>query len=602
MSWLSFINPWKQESKFGPVVYKVHRMIGLHPSPLPVCTSGLMRGWQLVGANVSQPIPNLTHGVHAALGPRTRTRFSISTPMAGYSEVPLIRHIASPDESLDSVKPDEGDLYTSHLLVLIDPCGAGENWRRTTIDVLHKDLLLEIFDFYRLDAMEESQGCPWKWHRLAHVCRKWRQVIFTSSRRLNLRILCKYGAPIGSILASWPTLPLVAKFNAGQKSKHIPRNVMVALRRPERLCEIDLHVTSSMLASIVKATQKPCQAMESIRITVEDPTGPSILVHSAFLGGSAPHLRQIKLDGVVFPFPAIRQVLLSTNNLVELHLSKIPSDAYFSPSDLVSGLSTLVQLKRLTIDFHSTASSPLPSTTRPPPGPSQCTTLPSLISLDFHGESGYVEEFLARIESPALRNFSIWLFNFNVDFFEIPQFCQLFHCLNVLSSPARAFVKHSVDFVGVDFVGVFFEEGKPLSKNCLLGTSCRKLDWQLSFVTQILSQLSPFLSSIYWLDILSDKELPATGEEDVDPAQWLEFFRPFTHVTHVYVCEILVPRIVKALGAEETTAEVLPELTSLHLSGYRRWPYVAKVAQLFVTTRRLSGRTVSLTSGNEVRH
>jgi hypothetical protein len=74
-----------------------------------------MRGWQLVGANVSQLIPNLTHGVHAALGPRPRTRFSISTPMAGYSEVPLIRHIASPDESLDSEKPDEGDLYTSHL-------------------------------------------------------------------------------------------------------------------------------------------------------------------------------------------------------------------------------------------------------------------------------------------------------------------------------------------------------------------------------------------------------------------------------------------------------------------------------------------------------
>ena len=48
---------------------------------------------------------------------------------------------------------------------------------------------------------------------------------------------------------------------------------MVALRRPDRLCEIDLHVTSSMLASIVEVTQKPCQALESIRITVEAPTG-----------------------------------------------------------------------------------------------------------------------------------------------------------------------------------------------------------------------------------------------------------------------------------------------------------------------------------------
>ena len=58
---------------------------------------------------------------------------------------------------------------------------------------------------------------------------------------------------------------------------------MVALRRPDRLCEIDLHVTSSMLAPIVEVTQKRCRALEIIRITVEDPTGPSVLVGNGFL-------------------------------------------------------------------------------------------------------------------------------------------------------------------------------------------------------------------------------------------------------------------------------------------------------------------------------
>jgi hypothetical protein len=355
-----------------------------------------------------------------------------------------------------------------------------------------------------------------------------------------------------------------------------------------------------MLAPIVEVTQKRCQALEIIRITVEDPTELSVLAGNGFLGGSAPHLREIKLDGIAFPFPEIRQVLSSTNNLVELHLSNIPNDAYFSPNDLVTGLSTLFQLKRLTIDFHSPTPSPPPSMTRPP---SQCTTLPSLISLDFHGASGYLEEFVARIESPALCNFTIRLFNFDDNCFEIPQFCQLIHCLNVPWSPARVTVKHSVDFVGVDFVGDFFEEGKPSSKNyCFLGTSCRKLDWQLSFVSQIFSQLSPFLSSVHSLDIQSGNERPATEEEVVDSTQWLECFRPFTHVTHVYVCVKHAPGIFEALGAEDTTAEVLPDLTSLHLSGYHRRQDVKKVARLFITTRRLSGRTVSLTSGNEVRH
>ena len=456
--------------------------------------------------------------------------------------------------------------------------------------MLHEDVLLEIFDFYRMDAVEQSERRPWKWHRLAHVSQKWRDVVFKSPRRLGLRILCEYGAPIGSILASWPTLPLVAKFNASRKSKHIPRNVMVALRRTDRLCEIDLHVTSSMLASIVQVTQKPCHALEVIRITVEALTGPSILAGNAFLGGSSPHLREIELDGIAFPFPSIRQVLLSTTNLVELHLGHIPNDAHFSPNELVTSLSTLLQLKRLTVDFHSLPSFPPLSMTSPPP---RRTTLPSLISLDFHGASEYLEEFVAQIKLPALSKITIRLFN--DIFFEIQELGKFIPCLNALKSPSRVIVKHSVDFVSVHF-----EEGKPPNETCYLGTSCKQLDWQLSFVTQILSQLSSLLSSVHVLVIQSGDEFP-TGEEDVDSTEWLELFQLFTHVTQVDVSEKLVPSITPALVAEGMTAEVLPDLTSLQLRGYRRFQSVAKAAEQFIATRKLSGHTVSLTSGDEVR-
>ena len=366
---------------------------------------------------------------------------------------------------------------------------------------------------------------------------------------------------------------------------------MVALRRPDRLCEIDLHVTSSMLASIVPVTQRPCRALESVRVTVEALTGPSILIRKAFLGGSAPHMREIKLDGITFPFPSIQQVLLSTKNLVDLHLGHIPNDAYFSPNDLVTGLSTSLQLKQLTVDFHSLPSSTPPSMTRPHP---QRTTLPSLMSLDFHGTSGYLEEFAAQIELPALNKIAIRLFN--DIFFEIPEFCKFIPRLNALKSPTRVIIKQSVDFVGVHF-----EKGKSSNENWFFGTSCRQFDWQVSFATQITSQLSSHLSSVRSLDIQSGDELP-TGEEDMDATEWLELFQPFTHVTQVCVSEKLVPSIVPALVVEEMTAEVLPELTSLQLGGYRRSPSVAKVAEQFVTTRRLSGHTVSLTSGDKVRH
>ncbi|KAH9991028.1 hypothetical protein BJV77DRAFT_560787 [Russula vinacea] len=437
--------------------------------------------------------------------------------------------------------------------------------------------------------MKQPGKRPWKWHRLAHVCQKWRHIISMSPRRLDLRITCENEAPIESILRSWPTLPLVVRIDASRKSKHLPRNVVVALRRPDRLCEIHLDVTSSVTRPIVEAIQKPFRALESIRITVRNATGPSILVRNAFLGGSAPHLREIELDGIAFPFSAIRQVLLSTNNLVELRLSKIPNDVYFSPDDLVTALSTLVQLKRLTVGFHSPDSRPPSSMTRPR---HQRVSLPSLAFLDFYGTSEYLEHFVAQIDLPVLTKILINLFN--DIFFEIPHFCEFIPRLNTPGSPTSARVILYSKFVQVSF----FHEANPGNEWYSLETSCIPLDWQLSFATQITSQLSPLLSSVHELTIAAGSEpsleVP-TGEEDVDLTQWLELFQPFTHVTKVTVWEKqLVPGIVRALLMEDLAPGVLPELTKLHLYGYPSIPSVAKAAEQFAATRRLSGRTVDL--------
>jgi hypothetical protein len=295
-------------------------------------------------------------------------------------------------------------------------------------------------------------------------------------------------------------------------------------------------------------------------------------------------LREIKLDGIAFPFPAIRQVLLSTNNLVELHLPNIPNHVYFSPDDLVAGLTTLVQLKWLTIGFHSPSSLPPPSLRRPP---AQRTTLPSLTLLYFHGASEYLEEFIALIDLPALRKINIRLFN--DIFFEIPQFGQFVLRLNALGPPTRMIVTHSTESVRV-----LFEKKKYSYESILLETSCRQLDWQLSFVTQITSQLVPLLSSVDFLGIDRGDEF-SIEEEDVDPTQWLELFQPFTHVTEVDVRQRrLVPVIVQALVMGDMAAGVLPELTKLHLR-YHESPPVKNAAEQFVATRKLSGRTVQWT-------
>jgi hypothetical protein len=69
------------------------------------------------------------------------------------------------------------------------------------------------------------------------------------------------------------------------------RNIMVALRHPDRLMDIDLCVTSSMTGPIIEMMQKPCQEPESIRIGVQDSDAmrPSWVAHNAFFGVALPH-------------------------------------------------------------------------------------------------------------------------------------------------------------------------------------------------------------------------------------------------------------------------------------------------------------------------
>jgi hypothetical protein len=465
-------------------------------------------------------------------------------------------------------------------------CGAGKNRRNTTIEMLPEDTLLEIFDFYRLDAIKRSRGRPWKWHRLAHVCRKWRYVVMVSPRRLGLQILCKSGAPIESILDSWSTLPLVVRYK-GPKSKSLPKNIMVALRRPDRVCEVDLVLSSSLIGSIVPEIQEPFPALECIRITVKNAARPPELFSGPFLGGSAPRLKEIKLDGVAFPFPTIRQVLSSTaNNLVQLCLSNIPNVGYFSPDALASSLSSLVQLMQLNIDFHSPCSRP-PSKTCPPP---QRVILPSLSILNFHGANDYLEEFVSQVDFPALTFINIEFFSQLI--FQIPQFCHFISRVNALKSPTEVMMTPSAELVTLFFIQQ--GERRVVLGECFLGTTCEELDWQLSFVTQVLRQFSTLLlSSVDSLTINKPLKMPR-GEGQVEPMQWLELFQPFTHVRTVHVFEQLVPDIVDALVAENTVAGVLPELSRLYLKGYRDSPSVAKAAEQFVAARRHSGRTVSL--------
>jgi hypothetical protein len=177
------------------------------------------------------------------------------------------------------------------------PGTAADRWGvgRVTIDVLPDVALLDIFDCY-VDQVEEIQ----EWHTLVHVCRKWRSVVFGSPLRLNLRLYCTKKTPVREMLAVWPPLPIVVWGN-GKGTRDI-NNITAALEHNDRVCDIELYnVTRSHLEEVLAPMQKPYPVLTYLRIWRQGDDGAPLIVPESFLGGSAPPLRHLYLDGIPFP-------------------------------------------------------------------------------------------------------------------------------------------------------------------------------------------------------------------------------------------------------------------------------------------------------------
>jgi len=453
---------------------------------------------------------------------------------------------------------------------------AEKTWH-ITIEMIPEDTLLEIFDFYQLDAMKNSYRKPWKWQCLAHVCRKWRHVVSVSPRRLGLKIHCQSKASIESILATWPSFPLVVRFKHPNR-RFLPRNLIIALRHPNRICDIDLMMPNSIIGPIVEVIQEPIPELERIQITSRN--RKEIPVLSTLLGGSSPRLKNINLQGIVVPFPVLRQLLFSTINLTTLRLHNITTAGYFSPDALVTVLlhPALARLERLDVHFHLAAFPTTSSMACPPP--LTHATLSSLTSLCYRGTTDYLEEFVAKIDAPALTNIRIKFYNQLI--FNIPETCRFLSRMDRLKFLHGVVVKPTIGSISL-----CLRERRRLCWECELGIICGQLDWKLSSIAQILHQLSPLLPEVTKFDINTYPSMPTC--EDVDSIQWLELFQPFPHLSSVSAVEQFVPNIAHALVTEDMATEALPALRMLILRGYRKLPSVAEAAKKFCAMRELSG-------------
>jgi hypothetical protein len=465
-------------------------------------------------------------------------------------------------------------------------CGTGESCRlSTTIGMLPDNVLLEIFVFYRNNKPER------KWHFLVHVCQKWRQIVFASPRRLDLQIFCTNKTRVRKNLGIWPALPLVIQYRYTGRSIR-PRgegNVVAALQHPDRVCHVHLDIKGSQLGKMAKVMKKPFPVLTRLFISSNEGNAP--VLPAKFLEGSAPRLQSMSLFGI--PFPALPMLLLSTSDLVNLHLDNIPPTGYISPEKIVACLAALPRLESFTIKFK--LATPRPDRIHPPPVTR--TVLPALTTFHFRGASEYLEDLVSRIDGPQLTVNYIYIIYLNqlVDF----QVAQLRKFVDRLLGPKLTLSRCAqFDFyrgqVSFNTHRHYYHANNPylLPPFPMTVILCEGTDCQVSHIAQVLSQFSATISTVVHLKLnvwlQKDRQLEAT-----DDVEWQHLLHQFSAVQTLYVPQELAAHVARALeditGEMVPDSEVLPSLDLICLTGQ-----LESSIEKFVAARRLSGRPITV--------
>ena len=423
-----------------------------------------------------------------------------------------------------------------------------------------------------------------------HVCRGWRQVVYTSPLRLDLRILCTPTTPVRKNLGIWPALPICVYYPDQQKRNNESNedNIVTALEQADRVCYVELHVTGSELEKISTVMRDPFPVLTSLRIMLEH-RGTALPLPVDFLGGCAPRLRSIQLHGI--PFPALPTFLLTTSDLVGLYLDKIPRTGYISPEEMVVGLAALPRLRTFHIGFQ--LATPHPVRRHQPPVTR--TVLPSLTYFYFKGASEYLEDLVSRIDAPHLDQIDISYLNQLVDF-QVPQLPMFIdRSVSSKGTPLRyarvGFYNHLVTIRKYRHA----HNSPPEPHHDSTNIFCHGIDWQVWHIAQVVSHFSATLSKVVHLN-LRVEAWDSIQLEGTDDVEWLHLLHRFPTVQTLHVCHRLAGHIALALEhiAWETVAEVLPSLDLIYLAGQP----VSSIEK-FVAARQLSGRPVTVIDKEE---
>ena len=441
-------------------------------------------------------------------------------------------------------------------------------FRQVTIGKLSDNVLLKIFCFY-LDAS------PPFWPTLAHICRKWRRIVFASFRLYITR-----GTPVSNTLDRRLALPIVVQYGGlpalDPPAPEDEENIISALKQSDRVLSISLTVTSSLLEKL-SAIERPFSKLEDLVLLSRD--SPRLALPSAF--GRSTRLRSLHLTKIALL--VLPQLLYSSRDLIDLQLHEVLNSWLLSPEALTDALSGMAQLQYLSLHFLPTTDHvgvTLSSRKR--------VVLPALTRLGFRGLTKYLGDLVSGINAPRLGDIEV---TFSDEFISGPSLSQLTEFIDL--TEMHKLHRHAHIISSNRAISIALRQ--PGTPTCLKLRFFREsLAQQLSTIARICIIFFAFLSNVEDLRISATRQ--PRGNNSLDIGRWQEPLNSFTGVKWFHVSGNLSADIMGALQLSDRSLQtLLPVMHKLYIPqpDSRHAPLTETVVS-FITSRRRSGHHVAI--------
>ena len=151
------------------------------------------------------------------------------------------------------LRPDNLRSLTSQLALPSPTPKRGYNVPYPAIHSVNNDILLGIFNCYRLDD-EYRWNDRLGWCTLSHVCQRWRHLIYACAFHLGMHIKCTNGTPKLDSLDHLPPLPLFIYYRHTRfgvtPTEQDKLGIYHALQLRDRVYHIDLELPPSIVHKV----------------------------------------------------------------------------------------------------------------------------------------------------------------------------------------------------------------------------------------------------------------------------------------------------------------------------------------------------------------